>query len=246
MTVGRGLLRTHVGGRAQREAGLRQALAGGVHGSGDAEVGEHASLALEQDVLRLDVAMDDALPLGVSQRVGHRPGDPQRVRQRELGLARQAVPERLALHVGHGEPEPAGRFTGVVDRQDVRVVEPGGEPDLPDEPLGAQRVRQLGMEDLQGDGAVVPEIAGEIDRGHAATAELALEQVAVGQGGLEPFEGLGQRDIRLGYPKPKATVAPEPGGRWRPRFKSRSRIQYEPAGRRRGAGAHHGPRRTAR
>jgi hypothetical protein len=54
-------------------------------------------------------------------------------------------------------------------------------------------VRQLGMEDLQGDGAVVPEIAGEIDRGHAATAELALEQAAVGQGNLEPFEGLGQR-----------------------------------------------------
>jgi len=59
------------------------------------------------------------------------------------------------------------------------VVEPGGEPDLPDEPLGAQRVRQLGMEDLQGDRTVVPEIAGEIDRGHAATAELALEHVAV-------------------------------------------------------------------
>ena len=57
--------------------------------------------------------------------------------------------------------------------------EAGGEPDLPDEPLGAQRVRQLGMEDLQGDGAVVPEIAGEIDRGHAAAAELALEHVAV-------------------------------------------------------------------
>ena len=53
--------------------------------------------------------------------------------------------------------------------------------DLPDKPLGAQRVRQLGMEDLQGDGAVVPEIAGEVDRGHAAAAELALEHVAVTQ-----------------------------------------------------------------
>jgi hypothetical protein len=179
MAVGCALLRTHVGGCAQREAGLRQALAGGVHGSGDAEVSEHTSLALEQDVLGLHVAMDDALTLCVSERVGDRPGDPQRVRQRELGFARQAVPERLALHVGHGEPEPAGRFTRVVNRQDVRVVEPGGEPDLPDKPLGTQRVRQLGMEDLQGDGAVVPKIAGEIDRGHAATTELALDHVAV-------------------------------------------------------------------
>jgi hypothetical protein len=55
------------------------------------------------------------------------------------------------------------------------------------------------MEDLQGDRTAVPEIAGEIDRGHAATAELALEHVAVGQGGLEPFEGLGQRDLSNRY-----------------------------------------------
>jgi hypothetical protein len=41
----------------------------------------------------------------------------------------------------------------------------------------------------------VPEIAGQVDGGHAAAAELALEQVAVGQGGLEPFESLGQREI---------------------------------------------------
>src|SRR5688572_30796156 len=51
------------------------------------------------------------------------------------------------------------------------------------------------MEDLEGDGAVVPEIAGQVDGGHAATPELALEQVAVGQGGLEPFEGLGHGEI---------------------------------------------------
>jgi hypothetical protein len=46
-------------------------------------------------------------------------------------------------------------------------------------------VRQLGMEDLQGDRTVVPDVAGQVDRGHAAAAELALEYVAVGQGDLE-------------------------------------------------------------
>jgi hypothetical protein len=35
----------------------------------------------------------------------------------------------------------------------------------------------------------------EIDGSHATTAELALERVAVGQGGLEAFQGLGQRDV---------------------------------------------------
>ena len=84
MAVGCTLLRTHVGGRAQREP-VSSGARPGVHGSGDAEVGEHTSLALQQDVLRLDVAMDDALTLGVSERIGDRPGDPQCVRQRELG-----------------------------------------------------------------------------------------------------------------------------------------------------------------
>jgi hypothetical protein len=64
----------------------------------------------------------------------------------------------------------------------MRVIEPGREPDLPDESLGAQGVRQLGMEDLQGNRTVVPEIAGEKDRGHPAAPELAFDRVAVTQG----------------------------------------------------------------
>jgi hypothetical protein len=35
------------------------------------------------------------------------------------------------------------------------------------------------MKDLQGDRPVVPEIVGEIDRSHAAAAELALDHVTI-------------------------------------------------------------------
>jgi hypothetical protein len=51
------------------------------------------------------------------------------------------------------------------------------------------------VEYLQRHRSVVPEVVREIDRSHATTAELALERVAVGQGGLEAFQGLGQRDV---------------------------------------------------
>ena len=44
---------------------------------------------------------------------------------------------------------------------------------------------QLGMEHLERDRPVVLEVAGEVDRGHAAAAELALEQVAAAQPFLE-------------------------------------------------------------
>ena len=54
--------------------------------------------------------------------------------------------------------------------------------DLALEALGAERGGKLGEEDLEGDGAVVAEVLGQVDDGHAAAAELALEGVAVGEG----------------------------------------------------------------
>ena len=74
---------------------------------------------------------------------------------------------------------------GVVDREDVRVLQPGRRPDLAQEPLGAEAAGERGEEDLEGDGAVVPEVAGQVDDGHAAAAELALEHVPIPQRLLE-------------------------------------------------------------
>jgi hypothetical protein len=71
------------------------------------------------------------------------------------------------------------------------MVQPGGHLDLPQEPLRPQRGGQLGLEDLEGDGAVVLEIGGEVDGGHAAAAELALDGVAVGQRFPEAVQILG-------------------------------------------------------
>ena len=39
--------------------------------------------------------------------------------------------------------------------------------------------------------AVVADVVGQVDGRHAAGADLALDPVAVGQGGLEPAEELG-------------------------------------------------------
>ena len=47
---------------------------------------------------------------------------------------------------------------------------------------GAEGAGELGVEHLQGDGAVVAEVLGEVDGGHSAAAELALDAVAIGQG----------------------------------------------------------------
>jgi hypothetical protein len=64
------LLRRHIGGGPQRRAGQRQRAAGGI--SGDAEICESGNaISANQDVLRLDVAMDDSRPMHSLQTAQH-------------------------------------------------------------------------------------------------------------------------------------------------------------------------------
>ena len=69
------------------------------------------------------------------------------------------------------------------------MLERRHHPDLRQEALGAQRHGQLGLEHLERHVPVVLEVAGEIDGGHPALAELALDPVAVAERGREAFSG---------------------------------------------------------
>ena len=55
---------------------------------------------------------------------------------------------------------------------------------------GPSMAASSGLQDLDGDLAMVPEIVGEIDRGHSPAAQLPLNAVAVGEGGLERHYGI--------------------------------------------------------
>ena len=70
------------------------------------------------------------------------------------------------------------------------MLQVGGGLDLAEEPLGADHGGELGPQHLDRDLAVVLEVLGEVDGGHAALAELALDAVAVGQRGGEAGSGL--------------------------------------------------------
>jgi len=136
---------------------------------------------VQQDVLRLDVPVDHPLAVGVVQRLRHLGRDPDGVADRQLLLAGEPVPERLARDEGHDVEDRALDLTGVEQRQDVRVLQVGGEPDLLKEALGSDHRRQLGPQDLEGDLTVVPQVLCQVHRGHAALPQLPLEAVAVGQ-----------------------------------------------------------------
>jgi hypothetical protein len=140
-----------------------------------------SACAGQQDVLRLDVAMNDAVGVRVPEGVGGLRGDAERVGERKLLLAVQPVAKRLPLDERHGEPEIAVGLAAVVHRQDVGMLEPSGETDLALEALGAEGVPEVRMQHLEGDGPVVAEIVRQVDGRHAAVTELAVDGVALGE-----------------------------------------------------------------
>ena len=110
----------------------------------DAEVGHQRAAVVQQDVLRLDVAVDDVVPVGVVERAGDLRRDAHRVVDRELLLPLESVAQRLALDERHHVVEDSrrrspesnsGRMCGCWRLR--------GGPDLGQEPLGAEDRGQL-------------------------------------------------------------------------------------------------------
>jgi hypothetical protein len=177
------LLGTHVEGRTEGDPALSQLLLGTRREcSRNSEVGHNGMPVLEKNVLRLDVAMDQAAAVRVVECVGDLTGDADGLVDRQLMLAVHPRAKRLAFDEGHDVIEQAVDVPRVVKRQDVRMRQLGRDLDLPAEALGADGGGEIRMEDLDGDVATVFEVAREEDGGHATAAELALDRVDLAQG----------------------------------------------------------------
>ena len=96
------------------------------------------------------------------------------------------------------------------------MLKASGELDLALEPLRTQCRGEFGMEDLQGDRAVVLDISCKVDRRHPPAAELALERVAPSEGGLHLSEEISQAVARGGVGSSIIGLANERGQRVSP------------------------------
>jgi len=169
--------------RPQAEARLGEAASTGcIERERDPEVGDHGLSRLQQDVRRLDVAVDDTVGVRILERRGHVRGDPDCLVDRELVFAIETVPQRLPVHEWHDVPEEAVRPARVEQGQNVRVLKVGRRLDLGEEALGADRRRELGSEHLHGHRPAMLLVAGEIDRRRATRSELALDSIAPREG----------------------------------------------------------------
>jgi hypothetical protein len=163
---------------------------------GDAEVGDdHATGGRQQHVGRLDVAVDDAGPVGDDQGLGDAGPDPGR-----LGLVERApveeLAERLAVDQLHDDGLESGGRAGVVDRDDRGMGQAGRGEGLGAEP-GDERgvLDQVLEQDLHRHGAVEDLVAGLPDAGHAPCGEGVVEAVAPGEEVPRPC-GAGRADRR--------------------------------------------------
>ena len=151
-----------------------------------AEVGEVdvarevvAGVTVEENVARLDIAMDQ--PLGVAGVEGHcHPlQDRKRVGRLESPPLIEQRLEIAALDVTHGEVEEPLCLPGFVDRDHLGLLERGREPRLTQEALTEALVfGELGRDELERHTPLEPGILGKVDDAHAASPEPGLEPVA--------------------------------------------------------------------
>src|SRR5687768_13211580 len=95
------------------------------------------------------------------------------------------MPERLALYEGHRVvEEPAGLATAQ-ERDNVRMLEAGGELRLAPEPLDAYHFADLRTQHLEHDLSPERFLGGDEYARHPSTAELAVDGVGAAEGCLE-------------------------------------------------------------
>ena len=155
----------------------------------DAEVGhDGATVDIDQHVLRLDVAMRDALPVRVLQGASglreHRPRD----RNRQRTLRADQIVQRATFDVAHDEEEQIFDFMHFVDRHD-RLVPPFGDllrfaAEVLECPLGIQVRRQ---QQLDGNATARLQLLRQKYGGEATAAQLANNREPTGGGCAKPF-----------------------------------------------------------
>jgi hypothetical protein len=122
-------------------------------------------------LLRHDVAMDQPMTMGFVQRIGDVHRYPDRLLEPQHTTAQSAC-QCLTLEALHHEEMDTVLIAGVVERTDVGVIQTRCSPGFAFESLPQFRVRrQMIGQNLDGDAAIEPGVAGAVHLAHPTSAE---------------------------------------------------------------------------
>jgi len=169
------LLRRHIDQRAGGEA----FLVARADDRRQPEIGEvRRAEAVEQDVGRLEVAVDDVPGVGALQRLGHRLPDADDLVDRQPAMTvDNPIQQRAARHIAHDDVKLALELAEVVDRQDVGVLQRGDGARLALKLEPRLLVGQVGHDRLDGDGALQPRVPRRPDVGHPAAPDVLHHRI---------------------------------------------------------------------
>src|SRR5687768_6611815 len=142
-------------------------------------------IARDENVLRLDIAVNDSLRMRVAERVGDFAQDFHRFLRWKLALSCNEGAQILTDDEWHRVVEESALRAGGVKRDDMRVLEPCGELDLAAETICVESRCEIGREDFDHYLAVELGICRDEDARHASAAELAVDTVGRSEDFLE-------------------------------------------------------------
>ncbi len=134
----------------------------------------------DQDVVRLQIAVNDAAVVSVRQRVGNLDA----VADRRLGgqpVRGNEIEQRAPFHVLHRDERLRTLFADLVDGADVRVVQDRCRTRLVQQQVAPLFVALEIAQQLDGNGSLQPRVERPIDDAHAAGAEM-LDDLGTSEG----------------------------------------------------------------
>ncbi len=163
-------------GDPPREAEVRQVDVVGAVGAG---------AHVEQHVGGLHVAMHETARVGGIEGARHLCEEAYRVRRVQTA-ALEALSQVTPLDVAHGDEEEVLGRAGLVDRDDVGMVDRRGQLRFAQEAVTKRFVLgEAGSQQLERNPPLEPQILGQVDDAHAAPAQQRLDPIA-GELGADP------------------------------------------------------------
>src|SRR6267154_668574 len=171
------LLGRHVARRADKSAAAGHAHFCGLERSGEAKIGnEHLIVFADEDVVRLEVAMDNAFGMRGVESVAHLTGKFKAAVERQRAFLFQDSVEIFTVHESHGDELDAVGFTQVVDAKNILVRNSAGKQEFVFEALNDLRIAgKIRQQDFQRGVAIELTVVDFVDAAHAAFTEQRLD-----------------------------------------------------------------------